>query len=239
MSSDSASPPKVWADHIDVCSAMGITQIVELEWAFNARNWQRRVKKGNKSLRVSCGMYQEHLDEAIEAGQTTGDAIEGTDGLITVGPHKIITDGSLGSKTAYCCHHYPAEPTNFGRLEVPPATLKEMTEKATRAGMRLAVHALGDAANHLTLETLATIDPPPLPGSSIEHAQLLTFSDIPLFKQLNLIASVQPAHLIDDRELARKFWPGRTDRAYAFASLVEAGVELKMGSDAPVAPIEP
>ncbi|GAA5986054.1 hypothetical protein JCM5350_005514 [Sporobolomyces pararoseus] len=229
-----------WIDEAAVKAAeMGITQIVDLEWAFNARNWKRRFDKGTRSLRVSVGMYQEHLDEAIEAGRRTGDTVEGTEGLITIGPHKIITDGSLGSRTAFCCDHYPNEPTNFGRLEVPVATLKDLAEKATRSGIRLAVHAIGDEANHLTLETLASITPPPLPESSIEHAQLLTLSDIPLFKQLNLIASVQPCHLIDDRELAAKFWPGRTERAYAFASLVEAGIELKMGSDAPVAPIDP
>lgn len=218
---------------------MGLTGIVDLEWAFNARSWRRRVEKGTKSLRVSVGMYQEHLDEAIEAGYRTGDEVEGTDGLVTIGPHKIITDGSLGSRTAFCCDHYPNEPTNFGRLEVPVATLKELAEKATRNGLRLAVHAIGDEANHLTLETLASISPPPLPGSSVEHAQLLTMSDIPLFKQLDLIASVQPAHLIDDRELSARYWTGRTDRAYPFATLVEAGIELKLGSDAPVTPIDP
>ncbi|GAA5894223.1 amidohydrolase [Sporobolomyces salmoneus] len=229
-----------WVDEAaSKAAAMGVTQIVDLEWAFNARIWRRRYEKGTRSLRVSVGMYQEHLDEAIEAGHRTGDAVDGTEGLVTIGPHKIITDGSLGSRTAFCCDHYPSEPTNFGRMEVPVSTLKDLAEKATRNGLRLAVHAIGDAANRLTLETLAKISPPPLPGSSIEHAQLLTLSDIPLFTQLNLIASVQPCHLIDDRELAAKFWPGRTERAYAFASLVEAGVELKMGSDAPVAPIDP
>ncbi|GAA6060982.1 hypothetical protein JCM10212_000668 [Sporobolomyces blumeae] len=220
-------------------AAMGITQIVELEWQFNMRNWARRVKNGTTSLRVSCGMYEEHLDNAIDKGYRTGDVVEGTDGLVVVGPHKIITDGSLGSRTAFCCDPYPQDPTNFGRLEVPVPTLKSLVERATVHGFKLAVHAIGDRANHLTLETLASIDPPPLPGSSIEHAQLLTFADIPLFKSLNLLASVQPCHLIDDRELAAMFWSGRTDRAYAFASLVEAGIQLKMGSDAPVAPIDP
>ncbi|GAA6016676.1 hypothetical protein JCM11491_000203 [Sporobolomyces phaffii] len=229
-----------WVDQAaSEAAAMGITQIVDLEWAFNGRNWQRRVGKGTRSLRVSVGLYQEHLDDAIESGYRTGDAVTGTDGLVTIGPHKIITDGSLGSRTAFCCDPYPGEPTNFGRLEVPASTLKDLAEKATRNGLRLAVHAIGDEANRLTLETLASISPRPLPGSSIEHAQLLALGDIPLFTRLGLIASVQPCHLVDDRELAAKFWPGRTDRAYAFASLVAAGVELKLGSDAPVAPIDP
>lgn len=208
--------------------------------AFNIDNWQRRVsKKGIQSLRVRCGMYRDHLPQAITAGYRTGDAVPGTDGLVTVGPHKIITDGSLGSRTA-CCHHaYPNEPENFGHFEYEVPTLQGMLEKATAAGMSLAVHAIGDRANQLTLETFATLDPPALPGSTIEHAQLLSTEDIPLFKRLGLIASIQPVHMADDRELAEQFWPGRTDRAFPFRTIVDAGIPIRMGSDAPVAQVDP
>ncbi|GAA5858773.1 hypothetical protein JCM8547_004982 [Rhodosporidiobolus lusitaniae] len=220
-------------------AAMGITQIVDLEMAFNLVNWPRRVKKGTTSLRVRCGMYEAHLPKAIEEGYKTGDVLPETEGLIEVGPFKVITDGSLGSRTA-CCHHpYPNEPHNYGHFEYPPPTLKSMLEKATSAGMNLAVHALGDKAISLTLQTFSELSSPPLPNSSIEHAQLLEFADIPLFKQLGLIASIQPVHMADDRELADSFWPGRTGRAFAFRSMHDAGIPLKMGSDAPVAPVDP
>ncbi|GJN92614.1 hypothetical protein Rhopal_005649-T1 [Rhodotorula paludigena] len=221
-------------------AAQGITEILDLEMAFNIDNWQRRVsKKGIQSLRVRCGMYRDHLPQAIAAGYLTGDIVPETDGLVTVGPHKIITDGSLGSRTA-CCHHaYPNEPENFGHFEYEVPTLQGMLEKATAAGMSLAVHAIGDRANQLTLETFATLNPPALPGSTIEHAQLLSTEDIPLFKRLGLIASIQPVHMADDRELAEQFWPGRTDRAFPFRTIVDAGIPIRMGSDAPVAQVDP
>ncbi|GAA6054159.1 hypothetical protein JCM3770_003224 [Rhodotorula araucariae] len=228
------------ADAACRAAAQGVTEIVDLEMDFNVDTWTRRVQdKGINQLRVRCGIYAEHLQSAISAGHRTGDVAPGTDGLVTVGPHKIITDGSLGSRTA-CCHDpYPGQPSNYGHFEYPPQTLLEMMTTATRAGMTLAVHAIGDRANELTLEAFATLDPPALAGSSIEHAQLLTLADLPRFAALGLVASIQPTHMADDRELAEQFWPGRTARAFPFRSLVDAGATLKMGSDAPVAPIDP
>ncbi|GAA5913723.1 hypothetical protein JCM6882_002326 [Rhodosporidiobolus microsporus] len=221
-------------------AARGITQIVDLEMAFNLSTWARRVQqRGTDCLRVRCGMYEAHLPDALERGWKTGDVLPETKGLVEVGPFKVITDGSLGSRTA-CCHHaYPGEPTNFGHFEYPPPTLKSMLETATAGGMNLAVHALGDKAISLTLETFASLAAPPLPDSTIEHAQLLLPSDIPLFKQLGLVASIQPVHMADDRELAEMFWPDRTARAFAFRDMVDAGIPIRMGSDAPVALIDP
>lgn len=118
-------------------------------------------------------------------------------------------------------------------------TLREMATFATTHNFTLAVHGIGDKANSLVLETFAALDPPPLAGSSIEHAQLLSWSDLPLFKSLNLVASVQPEHLNDDKELADRFWAGRTERAFAYQTLLDAGIPLVLGSDAPVAPLEP
>ncbi|PRQ74715.1 hypothetical protein AAT19DRAFT_15068 [Rhodotorula toruloides] len=236
-------PPAVLDVAVDLAArnaaAMGITEILDLEMDFNIDHWTRRVQKGTDVLRVRCGLYEQHLPSAIAAGYKTGDVLPNTQGLVTVGPHKIITDGSLGSRTA-CCHDpYPNEPENFGHFEYEPKTLKSMMEKAIDAGFALAVHAIGDKANQLTLQTFASLSKPALPGSSIEHAQLLTFSDIPLFTGLGLIASIQPAHMVDDRELCSQFWPGREHRAYAFKTLADAGVTLKLGSDAPVAKVDP
>ncbi|BGP40577.1 hypothetical protein JCM10450v2_004575 [Rhodotorula kratochvilovae] len=228
------------ADAARRAAAQGITEILDLEMDFNLSAWRRRVsEKGITQLRVRCGMYAQHLPSALAAGHRTGDVLPGTDGLVTVGPHKIITDGSLGSRTA-CCHDpYPGEPSNRGHFEYPPQTLLEMMRTATNAGMTLAVHAIGDRANELTLSAFAALDPPALPGSSIEHAQLLSLSDLPRFAALGLVASIQPTHMADDRELAEQFWPGRTARAFPFKALVDAGATLRMGSDAPVAPVDP
>src|SRR5690606_6955285 len=74
---------------------------------------------------------------------------------------------------------------------------------------------------------------------SIEHAQLLHDDDVVRMARLGLVASVQPEHLLDDRDVADHHWSGRTAGAFAFGSLARAGVRMAFGSDAPVAPLDP
>ena len=160
--------------------------------------------------------------------------------LLTLETHhrKIFQDGSLGARTAYCCDPYP-DTNDHGLWIYSTSTLKAMVNYGTLHSLTLAVHAIGDRANSLVLETLASLDPPPLPGSSIEHAQLVCTSDFPLFHSLSLIASIQPEHLNDDKELCDRFWAGRSGRAFAYRSLEDAGATIRLGSDAPVAKLDP
>jgi predicted amidohydrolase YtcJ len=216
---------------------LGVTEIVELENSHNIADWQRRYKKGFRALRVHVGFYDQHLDDAIKLGLKTDDLVPDTNGLITIGPYKIVTDGSLGSQTAYCHEPYPGT-EDYGIFPYQPKTFAEMARRGRENGFKLAIHAIGDEANSLTFKTLAE-GPNPLPGSTIEHAQLLDFADLPLFKKLGLIASVQPQHMVDDRETCAKFWPGREHRAWAFRSIIDAGIPMKLGSDCPVAQMQP
>ena len=64
-------------------------------------------------------------------------------------------------------------------------------------------------------------------------------TDLPRFAALGVTASVQPEHAVDDRDVADRHWPGRTDLAFAFRSLIDAGADVVLGSDAPVAPLDP
>jgi len=162
-----------------------VTEIVDLEMAHNIGHWQRRCAKGFDTLRVHIGFYDEHLSDAISLGLRSGDLIPGCNGFVLTGPYKIVTDGSLGSQTAYCHEVYPGT-DDHGLLAHPPRTLSDMIKRGTEHGFKMAVHAIGDQANHLALETIAA-GPPPLPRSTIEHAQLLDFDDLPLFSQLGQI----------------------------------------------------
>jgi predicted amidohydrolase YtcJ len=108
-------------------------------------------------------------------------------------------------------------------------------ERAHAAGLTPAVHAIGDDANHLALEAFQQLGI----GGRIEHAQLVSADDIPRFANLGVVASVQPEHALDDRDVAEVYWAGRTDRSWALASLVSTGAQLMFGSDAPVAPLDP
>jgi predicted amidohydrolase YtcJ len=107
--------------------------------------------------------------------------------------------------------------------------------RGAEAGIIPTVHAIGDHANTLALDAFEELG---IQGS-IEHAQLLAESDFPRFAALGVAASVQPEHAMDDRDVADRFWPGRTGRLYAFRSLLDAGATLLLGSDAPVAPLDP
>jgi predicted amidohydrolase YtcJ len=225
-------------DAAETAARRGVVGIVDLEMAWNLEPWLRRIQAGHTSLRVAFGIYPDDLDRAIEAGFRTGDVIPGTGGLLTVGPFKVLTDGSLNTRTAYCFDEYSGAERNEssrGFLAVPADDLITLLRSATVAGITPAVHAIGDHANTMTLDAFEAIGA----GGFIEHAQLLDRSDIPRFAELGVVASVQPEHAMDDRDVADRLWAGRTDRAFAIGSLLRAGATLVLGSDAPVAPLDP
>ena len=225
-----------WADDAAHAAAgRGVVGIVDLEMDWNLETWSRRIAAGSRSLRVEFGVYAQHLDRAIEAGLRTGDRVND---LLTVGPFKVLTDGSLNTRTAYCYDEYPGREgaeESRGMLTVPPHELLPLLRKAVGAGLTPAVHAIGDHANSLALDAFAELGS----GGRIEHAQLLAEKDIPRFAALGVTASVQPDHALDDRDVAEHHWAGRTDRAFALRSLLDAGAALALGSDAPVSPLDP
>ncbi|MBK5238270.1 MAG: amidohydrolase [Actinomycetales bacterium] len=219
-------------------ASRGIVGIVDFEMDWNVATWRRRIGKGITQLRVEFGIYTSDIDRAIEMGLRTGDTIASTDGLLRVGSHKIISDGSLGSRTAFCFAEYPGmsgQPHSHGILNVPYSDLVGIMAKSWAAGISLAVHAIGDRANTLALDAFEAVRC----EGSIEHAQLLTYADISRFAKLDVVASVQPEHAMDDRDSADILWAGRTAGAFPFRDMLNAGVHLAFGSDAPVTPLDP
>lgn len=222
-------------------AARGVTGLVDFDMAWNADAWPRRVASGFASHRVEFAVYPSDLDRAIAAGLRTGelrdaaDAPEAGRGLIRVGSLKVISDGSLGTRTAACSHAYPDDPDDFGVLTVAPADLADLLTTATGAGLAAAVHAIGDRA------VTAALDAFTVSGATgtIEHAQLVRHSDLARFGRLGIIASVQPQHALDDRDMVGRFWSEQTSIGYPLGALRDAGIALRLGSDAPVAPLDP
>lgn len=128
---------------------------------------------------------------------------------------------------------------DHGLLNYTPEEFRRYFDTAISSGLRLAIHAIGDKAHSFIFDVLEGLERRPLPGSTIEHAQLLLLDDLIRFKAQGLAASIQPQHAVDDIELAETFWPGCVERAFPYASLLDAGIEIKLGSDAPVAPLDP
>jgi predicted amidohydrolase YtcJ len=215
----------------DDAASRGVVGIVDLEMTWNVDPWRRRVGAGFDALRVEAGVYPQDLDRAERDGLRTGTPLGS--GLVTVGPLKVLIDGALNTRTAYCLDPYPDGST--GLLTVPRPGLEALLRRAAALGLTPVVHAIGDAAVRSALDAFEATG---LRGR-IEHAQLVADEDLPRFGRLGVVASVQPGHLLDDRDVAERHWPGRAGRTFPLRSLLDAGATLAFGSDAPVAPLDP
>ncbi|TFD22245.1 amidohydrolase [Cryobacterium sp. TMS1-13-1] len=241
-------------------AARGVVGIVDFEMTWNPGVWQRRIANGFDSLRIEAGVYLADLDRAIAERMHTGDRIADTRGLLSVGPLKMLIDGSLGTRTAFCVDEYPVG--GHGVLTVSEDDLVEILVNANAAGLLPAVHAIGDAANTIALNAFERAAlAGPTAGSDhadragrnsataladrasvvgrIEHAQFLQADDFARFARLGVIASVQPEHALDDRDTVELNWAAGANRVFALRSLLDAGATLAFGSDAPVAPLDP
>jgi len=230
---DDATLDRWAADAARAAATRGVVGIVDLEYGWNLDVWSRRMSAGARDLRVDFGIYRDDLERAIGLGLTSGAVVEGTSELLRVGPLKVISDGSLNTRTALCSHAYPGG--GHGVANLTERELLDTLHLAHANGLTAAVHAIGDEANRRALDAFEAVGA----GGRIEHAQLIDASDIPRFARLGVTASVQPEHAMDDRDVAESLWSGRTDRAFPLAELHAAGARLAFGSDAPVAPLDP
>ncbi|MFV2143872.1 amidohydrolase [Isoptericola sp. G70] len=225
------------ADAARAAAERGVVGVVDFEVADNLAVWRRRVGRGWGGLRVRAGVWEQYLEAVLAAGLTDGSPLaEGTD-LVTQGPLKVISDGSLNTLTAFCFDEY-AGLTGAGAhgvLNIATDQLVPLMSRARDAGLRCAIHAIGDRANALALDAFGAS----AARGSIEHAQLVQPDDVARFAALGVTASVQPEHAMDDRDIAEELWGDRTERAFPLADLRRAGVPLALGSDAPVAPLDP
>lgn len=222
---------------VDAAVARGVVGVGEMEFAANEIAWVARHAGGMDRMRVRTAVYPDRLGQVVAAGWRTGQPLT-ADGLIEMGPLKVITDGSINTRTAYCCEPFVTEQDLAhprGLLNYEAEELTALLATAHGAGLSAAVHALGDAAVAQAVALMTRIG---IPGA-IEHAQLVRWQDLPGMADAGIVASIQPAHLWDDRDVSASCWPDRLDRCFAYGSMVRAGVPLRLGSDAPVAPLDP
>lgn len=166
------------------------------------------------------------------------------DDWLRIGGLKGFMDGSLGSHTAAFFEPFADAPDDRGLLVNDPETVAGWVRNADAEGLHVAVHAIGDRAISLLLDIYEALGPDAPAGRErrlrIEHAQHIAPEDVARFAELDVIASMQPYHAIDDGRWAdRVIGPERALTTYAFASLLNAGAHVAFGSDWPVAPPTP
>jgi predicted amidohydrolase YtcJ len=183
---------------------------------------------------------EETLDEMLKAGPEVRRG-----GALTVRAIKLYADGALGSRGAAMIEPYSDDPGNTGILMVDEDSLAAFTENALRHKFQVCVHAIGDRANRIVLDSYERAQRAagvagPHARLRIEHAQILAPGDIPRFASLGVIASMQPTHCTSDMPWApSRLGAGRLPGAYAWHSLLNSGAHLAGGSDFPVESYDP
>lgn len=192
--------------------------------------------RGELQLRVLKSIPLDDLPHAAALGLRSGFG----DDRLHIGNVKAFADGALGPRTAAMLQPYEGEPGNRGMLMLDAEELFEHGRQAAESGLGMAVHAIGDRANHEVLEAFARLrqyeSERGLPHlrHRIEHVQVIHPDDAARLGELGVIASMQPIHATSDMLMADRFWGERAALSYAWRTQLEHGAALAFGSDAPV-----
>jgi len=158
--------------------------------------------------------------------------------LLSLRSAKLYSDGALGSRGAAMLEPYSDDPGNYGLLFVSQDEMNAMASKVISQGFQVNIHAIGDAGNRQVMDALeyAQNDNQSFDlRNRVEHAQIVALEDIPRFKELNIIASMQPTHATSDKNMAEdRVGPQRILGGYAWQKFLQQGTVVAAGSDFPV-----
>ena len=226
----------------DYAARLGVTSAQDVLAGNDLEIYRALAERGELKTRV-YGMYP--IARWAEAASKP-ERPQSCAGLVRGGGVKGFSDGSLGSATAWFFEPCLDDPQNCGlpcEQMFPEGAMLRRALDADRAGLQVAIHAIGDRANFEILNLFQTVTAQNGARDRrcrIEHAQHLQAGDIPRFGQQGVIASVQPYHAADDgRWCEARLGPERLKGTYAFRSLLDTGAALALGTDWTVAPLNP
>jgi predicted amidohydrolase YtcJ len=227
---------------LDLAARTGVTSVQTEVDAPSLRAYRALRDSGKLSVRVYGWLSLEGptIRDLAETGVTAGFG----DDWVRIGMVKGYVDGTLGSRTAYMLEPFSDDPSTRGIARYTQARLDSLVAAGDAAGLQVILHAIGDAANRMALdafERAARANGTTGRRHRIEHAQVLDRADIPRFKQLGVIASMQPTHATSDMRWAetRIGRERAVEGAYAWRSLLNAGARVIFGTDFAVEPMNP
>jgi hypothetical protein len=228
-------------------AAHGVTSVQDNSDWDDFLVYQELEGEGRLPVRISEWL---RFDDPVKLLLEHRAAHPATDRMLHTGMLKGFMDGSLGSRTAALRSPYADDPGNTGILVYDQARLDTMTTARAAAGFQIGFHAIGDRGVEMALNAFAaaakggdashTFRPLPAMRDRIEHSQVVDPRDIPRYKSLGIIASMQPSHLLTDMHWAgARLGTQRSRYGYAWKAFWDAGVPLAFGTDYPVEPITP
>jgi predicted amidohydrolase YtcJ len=245
---DPAELEEVYLNGMRVLHALGITAIHsqrmkdQFEGPSSLSALLRLRERDALQLRVNHNIAAHDISSVGALGLRGGFG----DDYLRLGHVKLFTDGTLGSKTAWMLEPLDSidlgDPHSHGICLTPMSEMAAVVEEAGQMGFPVSIHAIGDRANREVLDLLEELSlsiSDLAIANRIEHVQIIDPVDIPRLEELNVTASLQPIHALDDMDIADNLLGGRSNHAYNFGSLVNSGALVAFGSDAPVADPNP
>ena len=228
---------------LEYASSLGVTSVQTMDPEYAdiaafAELWQ----SGELTTRIYAAPLITQVDDQVKIG--IRHAFGGP--YLRIGALKAFADGSLGSRTAYFFEPFSDQPDNRGLLSnqmQPLSLMRDRMMAADAAGLQICTHAIGDQAISIVLDLYTDVVKAHHGAERrfrIEHAQHMAAKDFDRFAQLDVIASVQPYHAIDDgRWAGPRIGHDRASRTYPFRTFLNHGVHLAFGTDWDVAPLNP
>lgn len=225
---------------LEEAKRFGVTSVHDMTSPQDLKIYKRLEEEGKLTCRIYTRYPINKYEDLIDMNITANSGTE----KIKLGSLKAFADGSLGSMTAWFFSAYDQDTTTAGLPMdiVLNGDLEDWAFDADEHHLQLSTHAIGDAANAYMLDLYKRIKEDNDEWDRrfrIEHAQHVRFEDIPKFREIGVIASVQPYHCIDDGVWAEKRIGNRIKYTYPFAAFLDFGVKLCFGTDWPVAPLNP
>jgi predicted amidohydrolase YtcJ len=217
-------------------AAHGVTSVQDFSDWDDFLTLEELEREKQLPIRVSEWL---HFDDPVAVLVAHRAAHPQEDRMLHTGMLKGFMDGSLGSHTAAMLAPYADDPSNSGLPRYQQATLDAMAKERSALGFQIGLHAIGDRGVEMALNAFAATGDTSH-RNRIEHSQVVAPQDIARYKQLGVIASMQPSHLLTDMSWAKaRLGPERARYSYAWKDFLDAGVPLAFGTDYPVEPINP
>ena len=214
---------------VEALASAGIAGVSSLSCTpAEARALRKLEMMGSLRVRVSCYPDAARLEEALREGRGRKWGVVGV---------KLYADGSFGARTAYLREPYSDEPTTRGMLLLDSKSIASAARMAAEMGLRVATHAIGDAALDEVLDAYESLGE--CGACRVEHASLAWPDQIRRLAALGVYTVVQPRFRVSDWWIDRRLGPERLRAVYPFATMIRSGVKLALSTDAPVEPYQP
>lgn len=234
-----SSPEEDILRALDHARRLGLTGVHASTDLKELEIYKKLKDEGRLTLRIYAWLPVEEMDQCLKLGLRQGQGDE----FLKIGFLKAFIDGTLGSGTALMFEPFADVPGQSGLAQYSEQEFDELIDRAYANGFQVGTHAIGDKGVNLVLKAIERAEKKHGQKNlryRIEHAQIIKPEDIKQFKELGVIASMQPTHCTTDlRFCEQRIGLERSKYAYAWRSLLESGARLAFGSDWPVEPLDP